>query len=159
MKICITGTPGTGKTEIASALSKSLEWKLIDLNKLAKQKDLYSGFDKKRNCKIVDIRKINKEIKDLKGNIILESHYSHKIDCDKVILLTASPKILIKRLEKRKWKKEKIQENLDAEIMEVIKSEVYEKYLSRNEKETVNIDEEYIFKKLGNQEKRKILEP
>ena len=132
MKICITGTPGTGKTKIANELSKKIEWKLIELNKLAEEKNLYSGFDKKRNCKIVDIKKINKEMKNVKGNLILESHYSHKTDCDKVILLITSSKFLIERLKKRNWKKEKVQENLDAEIMEVVKSEVYERFPKKN---------------------------
>ena len=132
MKICITGTPGTGKTKIAKQLSKKLGCDLIELNKFAEEKKLYSGFDRKRACKIVDIKKINKEIKKLKGTFILESHYSHKIDCDRIVLLTAIPAILKKRLEKRNWKREKIQENLDAEIMEIIKSEVYEKFSKKH---------------------------
>ncbi len=132
MKVCITGTPGTGKTKIAKALSKAVDWKLIQLNKLAKEKNLYSGFDKKRNCKIVDIRALNKEIKKLKGNLILESHYSHMMDCDKVILLTTKPKELRKRLEKRHWTKKKIKENIDSEIMEIIKSEVYQMFKKPN---------------------------
>ncbi|MCD6398342.1 MAG: AAA family ATPase, partial [Candidatus Aenigmarchaeota archaeon] len=33
MKIGITGTPGTGKTEVSKELSKLLNYKYIDLNK------------------------------------------------------------------------------------------------------------------------------
>ena len=132
MKLCITGTPGTGKTKISKLLSKKLGWKLIELNKLAKEKKLYSGFDKKRSCKIIDMEKLNREIKKLKGNFIFESHYSQKAGCDKIILLTADPKELKARLERRKWKKQKIKENMEAEIMEVIKSEVYDVFPKKN---------------------------
>ncbi len=128
MKICITGTPGTGKTMIAETLSKKLKFKLIDLNNLCEGKKCFSGYDKKRKCKIVDTWKLKKEAKKIKGDTIFESHYSHDMDCDLVVLLRLDPKELKKRLEKKKWLKQKIQENIDAEIMEVIKSETYSKY-------------------------------
>lgn len=60
--ICISGTPGTGKTEVAKALSQRLGWMVIALNDLAESKDLYAGYDEERDCRIVDEEKVNKEL-------------------------------------------------------------------------------------------------
>ena len=48
MKIVITGTPCTGKTEVSKKLSKRLGWRLISVNDLAKELNAYLGEDKKR---------------------------------------------------------------------------------------------------------------
>ena len=126
MIIAVSGTPGTGKTEIAKALAERLKWKFIDLNKLAEENQFYLGYDEKRGCKIVDIEKTRKEIEKLKGNCVLESHYAHDMPADTVIILRANPGELRKRLEKRGWSGEKIEENIEAEIMEVCKTEALE---------------------------------
>lgn len=126
MIIAISGTPGTGKTEVAKALAERLSYGFIELNRLAQQKDLYSGYDEKRKCKIVDIGAIKKEIMQLKGNFVIESHYAHDMPVDIVVILRTNPGELRKRLEERGWTKEKIEENVDAEIMEVCKTETLE---------------------------------
>lgn len=127
--ICITGTPQTGKSMTAKALAKKLGWKLINLNELAKKKNLYCGYDRKRKVRVVDIGKIEKEIKKImekEGNLILESHYSHEFPCDLVVVLRTNPAELRKRMEKLGWSREKIEENIEAEIMEVCKTEALE---------------------------------
>ena len=126
MIIAVTGVPGTGKTTVAKLLSKKMGFSYVDLNKLAQDKNLYAGYDKKRKCKIVDIKKIDNEIKK-KDNLVIDSHYSHLLSIDKVILLKLNTKELRKRLEKRKYPESKIMENLQSEIMEVIASEIEEK--------------------------------
>ena len=127
--ICISGTPGTGKTEVAKALSQRLGWMVIALNDLAESKDIYAGYDEERDCRIVDEEKVNKEL-DRVGemhNLIAESHYAHEMNCDWVIILRASPAELRERLKARGWKPKKIEENALSEIMEVCKSEAMER--------------------------------
>jgi len=144
MTIAVTGVPGTGKTTIAKLLSKRIGFTYIDLNKLAEDKNLYTGYDKKRNCKIVDIKKIDNEIKkkvDQKDRMVLDSHYSHLLSVDKVILLKLNTKELRERLEKRKYLESKIMENLQAEIMDVIKSEIEEKGKEKTKAKKFKVDD------------------
>ena len=133
MIIAITGTPGTGKTQVAKLLAKKLKWKLVDLNKLAEKKKFYKGFDKERNCKIVDIKKLAKNVKDMDGfpqtskkNLILEGHFSHDMPSDLVIVLRCNPRELRKRMAKRRWPKAKVEENIEAEIMAICREETRE---------------------------------
>lgn len=121
MIIAVSGVPGTGKTTLSKLLADKLNFTYLDLNKLAEEKNLYSGYDYNRKCPIVDIDKLDKEIPD---NSVLDSHYSHLLSSDQVIILKLNIKELRQRLNDKKYSKEKIQENIDAQIMEVIKSDI-----------------------------------
>jgi adenylate kinase len=130
MIIAISGTPGTGKTLLAKKLMKELNYPLLDIKKFIKQKKLSQGYDKKRKTKLIDTKKLNKEIlKEIKkvkkehspDGIIIDSHLSHylpKKQIDLVIITKCNLKILEKRLKSRKYSKLKIRENLDAEIFD-----------------------------------------
>jgi len=124
--ICISGTPATGKTSVAKALAKKLGWKLIELNALAEKKQLYCGYDRKRNVNIVDTDSLKKEVEGIRGNVILESHYAHDMPCDYVVILRTNPGELRARMRAKHWPSRKIEENVEAEIMEVCKSEALE---------------------------------
>jgi len=128
MIISLTGTPGTGKTSVSEILKEN-GFKVIDLNKLAKEKNYIIGKDRKRNSNIVDLNKINKFFKNLKNdtNIIVDGHLSHFIkNVDKVIILRCNPKKLKENLKKKQWKDRKIIENIEAEILDIILSETIE---------------------------------
>jgi len=147
MKISISGTPCTGKTEVSKLLSKKLDYKLMQVNELAEKLNAFTGYDKKRECKILDMDKLEKEINEIKGNVVIEGHTSHLFPVDLVIVLRCNPETLKKRLEKRyPTNPSKVQENLEAEILGVITSEavmnnkrVYETDTSdKSEEESVN---------------------
>lgn len=122
MKIAITGVPGCGKTKIARLLTKRINYNLIDLNKLIKKKKLYEKYDKKLKTFIVDIKKMKKLKFD--NDVVIESHLSHFLkNIDLVIVLRCNPKELKKRLRKKKWDKEKIRENFEAELIDLISIE------------------------------------
>ena len=131
--IIITGSVCTGKTTLAKKLAKKNNLTYIDINKLIKQHKLSEGFDKKRDCEIIDARKLNKvlikKIKSSKKQLIIDSHLSHYLPkkyVEKCIVCKCSLKELKKRLQKRKYAKEKIEENLQAEIMDVCLNEANE---------------------------------
>jgi len=129
--IIITGSVCTGKTTLAKKLAKKQNYKYIDVNSLITKHKLASGYDKKRKSKIVDIKKLNKFLIKLinhfkyhektKG-IILDSHLTHFLPnkyVDLCIVTKTNLKKLKKRLEKRKYSKQKVRENLDAEIFDI----------------------------------------
>ncbi len=125
MKIAITGTPCTGKTTIAKALARELGYEYVNLNKLAEKEGAFVGFDEEMKSRIVDVEKLKKVVKKLKGNVVLDGHFSHYFDVDLIVVLRCRPDVLLKRLKKRyKGNRKKIKENLDAEILGVITSEV-----------------------------------
>jgi adenylate kinase len=130
MIISISGTPKTGKTAVAKALARKLGWKLLSLNELADEKKLYLGYDRARKSRIVDIKKLRVETRKLSRthkNLILESHYSHDMPCDTIVILHANPGELRKRMQRIGWTKAKIEENVEAEIMEIVRGEALEK--------------------------------
>jgi len=135
MFIALTGTPGTGKTTIAEVLQEK-GFTVIDLHKIAIDEQVTEGIDKKRDSIILDPLRLNvlvKKIYDSSETIIFEGHIAHLLSCmDKAIVLRCRPDILLKRLEDKSWKKEKIRENLEAEIIDVILCESVDAYGESN---------------------------
>lgn len=133
MIVVVTGTPGTGKTTIAKKLAKQKKLKYIDVSKIIKEKKLEEGYDKKKKCGIVDVDKLNKVLIDLikkEKNLVIDSHLSHHLPSKYVnvcVVTKCDLKILEKRLKKKGYSKEKIRENLDAEIFDVCLNEAKEK--------------------------------
>ena len=151
MLIGLTGTPGTGKTSVGKLLEKSRGWKVIYLNDLIKEEKLYSEIDEKRDAVVADMELVRArlaEILEAEENrkdtgddkvemekeeeeeekeeiIILESHLAHHI-ADTVIVLRAYPPELKKRLEKRGYSEDKVNENAEAEAIDLILVEAAE---------------------------------
>ncbi len=123
MLIIITGTPGTGKTEISKELGKLLGVEVLEIKKIV-EKNKNRIFTKNRaGEKIVDIVKLRtillKTIKTRKTAII-DSHILCEFDlpANFVFVLRTEPKELRKRLEKRKYAKKKIDENILCEMLD-----------------------------------------
>lgn len=135
--IIVTGTPGTGKTVIAKRISKEKKYLYVDVNKLIKSFKLDEKYDKKRKSSIIDVDKLNKILinviktcKNEKG-IVIDSHLSHYLPkkyVDLCIVTRTSIKKLQSRLKKRKYSKAKIEENSEAEIMQIILEEARKKH-------------------------------
>ncbi len=151
--VAVSGTPGTGKTEVAKRLSRSLGWMYVSLNDLAEEEDLYEGYDSKRRCRIVDIDALRREVEILgvsHNNIVIDGHYSHDMPCDIVFVLRTDPKVLRKRLAERKYWKSKLKENMEAELMDVCKVESLEQGKNVYEIDTTHIPPEEAVKRIVN---------
>lgn len=125
MLIGITGTPGTGKTAVTSLLEERSQCRIIHLNELIRGEKLYSEVDAKRDCVVADMDLVEKRVAEIAGDnqiTIIDSHLSHHI-ADYVIVLRTSPEVLRERLAKRKYSTEKIEENLEAEALDIILAE------------------------------------
>jgi len=134
MIICVSGTPGTGKTTLSKKLAQKLKGRYLSGNSIIKKYSLSEGYDKKKDCKIVDAKKFaqaaQKECKEKSKIYIVDSHLSHNLPKNKInlcIICKCSLKVLEKRLKVRKYSKEKVRENLDAEIFDVCFIEAQEK--------------------------------
>jgi len=128
--IIVTGSVGTGKTSLSKKLAKKLNYKYIDVNKLVEKNKISSGYDRKRKCKIIDVKKLNIVLVDLiknsKKNLIIDSHLSHYLPkkyVDLCIVTKCEIKELTKRLKKRRYNKNKMKENVECEIFDICLNE------------------------------------
>ncbi len=145
--IIITGTPGTGKTTISKMLSTH-GYEVHEVGKIVKEKHLYTLYDDEMECYVVDDNLLTPVLVELIENnsspvpIILDGHVmiipsEYIYHC---IVLRCSIKTLRIRLEEREYKPSKIEENVEAEIMEVILTEMLKSYGEENVS-VVNTDE------------------
>jgi adenylate kinase len=159
--ICVTGTPGTGKTTLSKKLAKKLKFVYFDVNGFISKNRLSDGFDIKRKSKIIDTKRLNSAIikelnsmeKEKYNGAIIDSHLSHYLPKKLVklcIVVRCNIKELSRRLSKRKYSKTKIDENLQAEIFDVCGEEARlakHKVLVADTSKSFNIND--LAKKLG----------
>lgn len=122
MIIALTGTPGTGKTTIASALREK-GYDVLDITAYIKENDLLEEYDEKRDTHDVDVDKLKEHLglqSNCENTIIIEGHLSHLLSPDITIVLRCSPSVLKDRLEKRGYSDSKVKENVQSEVMDVI---------------------------------------
>ncbi len=126
MIISITGTPGVGKTTLSKFLSKKLGYSVIHITDFVREKNLSSGYDKSFKAMIVDVKKLNREMKRFlknKDNLIIDGHLSHFIPSDITFVIRLDPSLLARRLKRRGYLRKKILENIEAELLDVIYAE------------------------------------
>jgi adenylate kinase len=158
MIIALSGTPGTGKTAVSEQLRKN-NYKVLDINKIAKEQNFLVSYDKSRDTHEVDLDGLNEyfhqelDRSELEGSppIFLEGHLAHLIDnIDGVIVLRCHPQILKERLQTKNWSETKIRENLEAEALDVITIEAVEKHGEDKvfEVDTSNVNIDIVSKKI-----------
>ena len=125
MLIAITGTPGVGKTTVAEILVER-GYRVLNVNELAESFDCI--IDEEEGCKIVDVESLAEIVKrSVSGELVfLEGHLSHLLNPDVAIVLRCNPIKLKDRLESKGWEREKILENVEAEIVDVITISFFE---------------------------------
>lgn len=52
--ILVTGTPGTGKTTMSSALAEAIQLRHINIGELVKEKNLHDGWDDELDCYVIN---------------------------------------------------------------------------------------------------------
>lgn len=135
MKFFITGTPGTGKSTLSVALSKALSkglssYEIYEIKELLIKYDLLEEYEPERDTTVFDDDLATQTIQTFlktKENFILvgPSLPFTEIDFSCIIVLICSLKaVLEERLSKRGYKKSKIQDNIDAELVGEILGEV-----------------------------------
>jgi len=122
--ILISGTPGVGKTTIATSLEEK-GFSVLHLNDFILKNGLYFGYDYSRESVIIDEEFVQEKLKTFlnqaSGYLIIESHTAEIVPkefVELIIVLRCEPGILKKRLElTRGYHDSKLKENMQAEIM------------------------------------------
>ncbi|XP_075397254.1 adenylate kinase isoenzyme 6 isoform X1 [Tenrec ecaudatus] len=132
-KIFIIGTPGVGKTTLGKELASRSGLKYINVGDLAKEGQLYDGYDEEYGCPILDEDRVVDELENQmkEGGVIIDYH-----GCDFfperwfhiVFVLRTDNTVLYKRLETRGYDEKKLQENIQCEIFQVLYEEAMASY-------------------------------
>ncbi|GME42410.1 Hemoglobin and proliferation regulated protein [Neofusicoccum parvum] len=126
--IIITGTPGVGKTTHAQLLAQNSGLRHLAINQVAKERDCYDGRDEELGSWIVDEDKLLDAIEPdvLRGGNIIDWHACDLFPrswIDLVVVVRADSTLLYDRLSARGYSSRKLDENMDAEIMQVLLDE------------------------------------
>jgi len=119
----ITGTPGTGKSVVADELARRGHTIVHVTDTI---KDYVIGEDEERDSRIIDTERWAAEFRVFDG--IVEGHIAHLLPCDRIAVLRCRPDELRRRLSLRKYREQKIDENAEAEALDVCLIETVERF-------------------------------
>ncbi len=135
MIIVVTGTPGVGKSTISRLLARRLEALHVDLSVLALKEGLILGWDEKRETAVADLQRLKahlEEMASLDRTLVVEGHYAPEVvDPERatfIFVLRKDPWRLKEELEARGYRREKVAENVAAEVLDVCLMEAVSTY-------------------------------
>ncbi|KAI4135413.1 MAG: hypothetical protein LQ347_000706 [Umbilicaria vellea] len=131
--IIITGTPGVGKTSHCELLVQATSLNHLSINKIVIERACHHGWDNEFKSWMVDEDKLLDSIEDevKAGGYIIDWHACDlfpKSWIDLVVVLRTESTQLYDRLKARDYPEQKLQENIDSEIMEVLLKEARDSY-------------------------------
>ncbi|XP_073312429.1 adenylate kinase isoenzyme 6 homolog [Primulina huaijiensis] len=131
--ILITGTPGTGKTTTSAALAEGIKFRHINIGDLVKEKNLHDGWDDQFDCYIINEDLVCDELEDLmeEGGNIVDHHgcdFFPERWFDRVVVLQTENSVLYDRLTKRGYTGQKLSNNIECEIFQILLEEAKESY-------------------------------
>ncbi|NWS49267.1 KAD6 kinase, partial [Probosciger aterrimus] len=131
--VLLTGTPGVGKTTLGKELASRTGMAYVNVGDMAKDGELYEGFDEEYDCPILDEDRVIDELEDKmnEGGVIVDYH-----GCDFfperwfhiVFVLRTENSFLYDRLESRGYKGKKLQDNIQCEIFQTLYEEALLSY-------------------------------
>ena len=115
LRLAITGTPGTGKTALSTALEGLFE--VIEIEKIAEELDLLGEVDD--GSRPLDVEELVKKLDWQKAQspINIEGHLSHLLPVDAIIVMRCHPEVVDARLSARSYSVQKIQDNVEVEML------------------------------------------
>jgi adenylate kinase len=119
----ITGTPGTGKSLVGTILAKRGH-RVIHITDTVGP--YVAGDDEVRDTQVIDVERWAAEFVPVDGYV--EGHFAHLLPCDRIVVLRCRPDDLRARLALRKYRAQKIGENVEAEALDVCLIETVENF-------------------------------
>uniref|UniRef100_A0A803MZN1 Adenylate kinase isoenzyme 6 homolog n=1 Tax=Chenopodium quinoa TaxID=63459 RepID=A0A803MZN1_CHEQI len=131
--ILITGTPGTGKTTMSSALAEATQLRHVNIGDLVKEKNLHDGWDEEFECHVINEDLVCDELEDMmeEGGVIVDYHgceFFPERWFDRVVVLQTENSILYDRLSKRGYTGSKLTNNIECEIFQTLLEEAKDSY-------------------------------
>lgn len=138
--ILVSGTPGTGKTEVAKILAEHYGYEYIHIGE-----DEEYIMEREAEVKVIDVKKminfLKKKQEASPKALVIDSHLSHYFPPDRTricIVLRCDPAELKNRLVQREYPEFKIRINLEAEAMDLILQEAIKEGHKVHEIDTTN---------------------
>lgn len=100
----------------------------MDLNSVIAENGFYTGVDSQRGSLIADLDKLDEYVRHKEEGrlLVIEGHLAHLLKPDVTLVLRANPAVLIERLKQKGFPPQKIQENVEAETLDIILAEAVE---------------------------------
>jgi adenylate kinase len=172
--ILVTGVPGSGKTTFCSLLAAEINNQLglalnnpnlnifrhVNVGQEITANKLYTDWDSENNCSIYDLDMVCDYLEPHLGGggCIVDFHSACDFPerwFDLVVLLRCNNTVLYDRLKPRGYSEEKIKNNIECEILEVMSEEVYEAYdksivlqLGNEKEEDMSVNMQTVFARL-----------
>lgn len=125
--VLVTGTPGTGKTTTSCLLARELHAVYINPTSLLRHQGIDYAYDENRKTRVVSLKRLRNALCEkaarLDHGLVIDSHIALETDPQlkiiRAIVLRCDPIVLERRLDRKRWVKSKIGENLLAEILDI----------------------------------------
>ncbi|KAM0684738.1 factor activating pos9 [Mitosporidium daphniae] len=146
--ILITGTPGTGKTTLCELVSSG-DYNHINVSEEIKRNKWYSSYDEEMDSLIFSDSKVRKGLSKMisSGGNLIDFHSVANIIpsslIDLVVVLSTNNTVLYDRLANRKYSPQKIRENIECEIMQVLLEEAHEAFKETPHIPILNLTSDY----------------
>jgi adenylate kinase len=135
MKLCVSGTPGTGKTTIARHLATRFGVPHIDISSMVHQ----MGW-------IIDVEEAREHVDALKEGII-DAHYAELFEGAPILVVRCPPQLLQARLMERRYSIDKVRENIMAEMVDSCLIAAMEEKGRESTFEIENIDRDHALRR------------
>ena len=142
---CISGTPGTGKTTVAGLL-EGAGYSALEIEDFARTRGIYSHIENGETL-VIDLDELVSSLEkhlSTSGCAFLVGHLSHNLPNPyAVVVLRTKPSVLRRRLIEKGWDESKIDENVEAEAMDICLGEALDLHGDRvSEIDTTEMDPE-----------------
>lgn len=129
----VTGTPGVGKSTLSAELAADLGLRHIEVGAFARERDLVESYDDKLKCHVLQEDAVLDALEPIMGigGVVIDHHSSDWFPrrwFQAIVVLRTDTATLYDRLEARGYELLKLNHNVQAEIMQIVRDEAVESY-------------------------------